>query len=169
MKQKRHLYGLSGRGGAWRNSLRTPAAPCRAVTAVDADPLAALMHEAYLGTIDDEGETLAQAQIEMRGFFDGRYGLPILDTCLAIEQDGRLIAAALICDWNEHGAIVAGPLVAFLLVHPSARGQGHGIAVMNAALTCLADAPWGRVYAVITVGNTQSEALFGKLGFKLLD
>lgn len=169
MKHKRHLYGLSGRGGAWRASLRTPPAACGTVTAADADVLAALMYEAYLGTIDDEGETLEQARIEMRGFFDGRYGAPIPDACLAIEGDGRPIAAALLCDWNEQGAIVSGPLVAFVLVHPGARGQGHGIAVMNAALTRLADARWGRVYAVITVGNAPSEALFGKLGFKLLD
>ena len=39
---------------------------------------------------------------------------------------------------------------------------------MNAALTRLAEAGWGRVYAVITDGNTPSETLFGKLGFRRL-
>ena len=39
---------------------------------------------------------------------------------------------------------------------------------MNAALTRLAEAGWGRVYAVITEGNTPSETLFGKLGFRRL-
>jgi L-amino acid N-acyltransferase YncA len=139
------------------------------VTAADADALATLMYEAYLGTTDDEGETREQAQLEMRSFFDGRYGAPIGDACVAVERGGRLIAAALLSDWNERGAIVAGPLVAFVLVHPSVRSRGHGIAVMNAALTRLAEARWGRVYAVITEGNAPSAALFGKLGFALLD
>ena len=123
------------------------------------------MHDAYLGTIDDEGQTVVQAQAEMRGFFDGKYGAPLLDACVALEADGKLIAAALICDWNEPDEIVAGPLVAYVIVHPSARAQGHGIAVMNAALTRLAAARWGRVYAVVTEGNTASEQLFAKLGF----
>lgn len=168
MKNVRHLYALTGRGGAWRAALRSPPAACRAVTGADADALASLLYEAYLGTIDDEGETRAQAQIEMRGFFAGKYGPPLLDACVAIECDGRPIAAALMCDWNERHQVVAGPLVAYVIVHPSARGRGHGIAVMNAALTRLAEAHWGRVYAVITEGNAPSETLFGKLGFRRL-
>lgn len=169
MKKKRHIHGLSGRGGAWRSSLRPIATPCRAVTALDAEALAALLYEGYRGTIDDDGDTPEQALAEIRGVFDGKYGPAILEACVAVEREGQLIAAALMCDWNEWDEIAAGPLVAYVVVHPGARGQGHGIAVMNAALTRLADARWGRVYAVITVGNAPSEALFGKLGFKLLD
>ena len=169
IKHRRHIYGMHGRNGAWRTALRSPAAAGVAVAVADAQALATLMHEAYLGTIDDEGESPDDALTEMRGFFAGKYGAPIADACVAIERDGRLIAAALLCDWNERGAIVAGPLVAFTLVHPSARGQGHGIAVVSTALTHLADARWGRVYAVITLGNAPSRALFGKLGFMVLD
>lgn len=80
-----------------------------------------------------------------------------------------MTAAALPCDWSEWDKIVAGPLVAYVDVHPSVRRQGLGIAVMNAALSRLADSRWGRVYAVITEGNAASETLFGKLGFAVLD
>ncbi len=52
------------------------------------------------------------------------------------------------CDWSEHHQAVAGPLVAYVLVHPSVRGG------------------WGRAFAVITQGNAPSEALFGKLAFR---
>jgi RimJ/RimL family protein N-acetyltransferase len=168
MKRVRHLYGLSGHQGAWRSSLRSPAADARLVTPADSEALAVLMLEAYRGTIDSAGETLADAQAEVRGFFDGQYGPPLLDACIAIDHGGVPIATALICDWNERHQIVAGPLVAFVLVHPDFRGRGHGIAVMNASLTRLVAAGWGRVYAVITEGNAPSQALFGKLGFKAL-
>ncbi|MEP7100617.1 MAG: GNAT family N-acetyltransferase [Burkholderiales bacterium] len=172
MKRERHLYGLSGRSGrsgSWRASLRTPAARCRPVTAADAEALAALMYEAYLGTIDDEGESRDDALTEIHGFFAGKYGAPIAGACLVVDRDGGPAAAALICDWNERHQTVAGPLVAYVLVHPGARGQGLGTQVMNAVLTQLADACWGRVFAVITEGNAPSEALFGKLGFSRID
>ncbi len=61
MTKTRHLYGITGRSGAWRTSLRSPALPCRSVDAADTEALAALMHAAYLGTIDDEGESPADA------------------------------------------------------------------------------------------------------------
>lgn len=73
MKPVRHLYGLSGHKGAWHSSLRSPAMDARVVTPEDAEALATLMLEAYRGTIDDGGETLADAQVEMHGFFDGKW------------------------------------------------------------------------------------------------
>ena len=166
MKKARHLYGLTGRSGAWRSSLRSTALPCRSVSAADTEALAALMHAGYLATIDDEGGSLADALTEMREFFDGKYDAPLPEAYVAIERDECTLAAALMCDWNERHQAVAGPSVAFVLVHPSVRGQGLGMHVMNTALTHLADVRWGRAFAVITEGNTPSEALFGKLGFR---
>lgn len=169
MPLKRHLYGLSGRGGRWRESLRPAASDCRPVDAeTDVDALGTLLWQAYRGTIDYCDETPEQMSAEAYDFFDAKYGAPLLDACLVREVDGQPIAAALLCDWNERGAIVSGPLVAYALVHPEFRGQGHGIAVVNAALTRLAAAQWGRVYAVITEGNVPSEQLFARLGFALL-
>lgn len=165
MKKTRHLYGIAGRSGAWRASLRSPAVPCRSVCTADTEALASLMHAAYLGTVDDEGESQADALAEMRDFFGGKYGAPLPEACIAVERDGLTVAAALMCDWSERHQPVAGPLVAFVLAHPSVRGQGLGMQVMNTALTQLADAGWGRAFAVITRGNAPSEALFGKLGF----
>jgi len=162
---RRYLYGLSGRGGSWRASLRPATDDCRAVDAADADSLGTLLWEAYRGTIDYCDETPAEMKAEAHGFFDGKYGAPLLDACLVREVDGRPIAAALLCDWNERSAVVSGPLVAYALVHPDFRGQGHGIAVVNAALLRLAAATWGRVYAAITEGNVPSEQLFARLGF----
>ena len=161
----RHLYGASGRGGSWSASLRPAATDCRAVDESDADSLGALLWEAYRGTIDYRDETLDEMKVEARDFFAAKYGPPLLDACMVREIDGRPIAAALLCNWSEWDAVVSGPLVAYAIVHPEFRGQGHGIAVVNAALARLAAAKWGRVYAVITEGNMPSEQLFARLGF----
>jgi RimJ/RimL family protein N-acetyltransferase len=164
----RYLYGRAGRGGAWGASLRPVTGACRAVDPGDADSLGTLLWEAYRGTIDYRDETLDEMKAEARDFFDAKYGQPLLEASLVREVDGRPIAAALLCNWNERDAVVSGPLVAYALVHPGFRGQGHGIAVVNAALARLAAAKWGRVYAVITEGNVPSEQLFTRLGFERL-
>lgn len=164
----RHLYGLWGRGGTWSASLRPPSDTYRTVDADAADRVGTLLLEAYRGTIDYRDETLDEMKQEARGFFDAKYGAPLLDACLVHEVDDQLVAAALFCDWNEPDAVVAGPLVAYALVHPDFRGKGHGIAIVNAALSRLAAAKWGRVYAVITEGNVPSEQLFARLGFARL-
>lgn len=165
---RRYLYGTSGRGGAWGASLRPAADDCRAVDDSAADSLGTLLWEAYRGTIDYRDETLDAMKVEAREFFAGKYGPPLLDACLVREIDGRPIAAALLCNWNDRNEIVSGPLVAYAIVHPGFRAKGHGIAVVNAALTRLAAAKWGRVYAAITDGNTASEQLFARLGFTRL-
>ena len=165
----RHLYGLWGRGGSWRASLRPATTDAyRTVDASAADSVGTLLWEAYRGTIDYRDETPDEMKAEARDFFDAKYGPPLLDACLVHEVEGRPVAAALLCDWNESDAVVSGPLVAYALVHPEFRGQGHGIAVVNAALARLAAAKWGRVYAVITEGNVPSEQLFARLGFARL-
>jgi len=164
----RHLYGKWGHGGSWGGSLRPAADACRAIDASAADSVGTLLWEAYRGTIDYRDESLDEMKAEARGFFDAKYGAPLLDACLVREIDGRPIAAALMCDWNQPHAVVSGPLVAYALVHPEFRGRGHGIAVVNAALARLAAAKWGRVYAVITEGNVPSEQLFARLGFARL-
>jgi len=164
----RHLYGKWGRGGSWGATLRPATDACRTVDASDADSIGTLLWEAYRGTIDYRDETLDEMKIEAREFFAAKYGPPLPDACLVCEIDGRPIAAALLCDWNEPDAVVSGPIVAYALVHPEFRGQGHGIAVVNASLGRLAAAKWGRVYAVITEGNVPSEQLFARLGFARL-
>ena len=164
----RHLYGKWGRGGSWGATLRPATDACRAVDTSDTDSVGTLLWEAYRGTIDYRDETLDEMKTEAREFFAAKYGPPLPDACVVREIDGRPIAAALLCDWNEPDAVVSGPIVAYAIVHPEFRGQGHGIAVVNAALGRLASAKWGRVYAVITEGNVPSEKLFARLGFARL-
>ncbi|MGA0611785.1 GNAT family N-acetyltransferase [Caldimonas sp. KR1-144] len=166
---RRHLYSLTGFDGRWAERLPPDTLAVRTLGETDADDIAHLMLRAYAGTIDDEGSVIEDARLDVAQFFSGTWGPPIPEACVGHERDGELVAACLLCDWNEARAEVAGPLVAFILVAPTCKGQGLGRGIASAALHRLAALKRGRVHAFITEGNVPSERVFAALGFKRED
>ena len=61
-------------------------APVRRLTIADRDALAQLLLDAYVGTIDYEGETLAEAGEEVGAWLAGS---PLLAQSYGLEQEGR--------------------------------------------------------------------------------
>lgn len=169
MTRRRHIYSLTGLDGRWVERLPLDTLAVRTLAPADADALAHLMQRAYAGTIDDEVGVIEDARLDVAHFFGGEWGTPIPEACVGHEHDGELVAACLLCDWSEHRAEVAGPLVAFVVVAPGFKGRGIGTRIANAALHRLAALKRGRVHAVITEGNLPSERVFAALGFKRED
>lgn len=132
----------------------------REVRRDDAEALASLMHEAYRGTIDDDGETLDDAGEEIRKTFAGEYGEP-LDACsfVAAWPDGRLASASLITVWE------GVPLVAFTMTHPEAKGKGLAGALLARSLDTLSRLGYREVSLVVTEGNEPATGLYEWLGF----
>ena len=75
--------------------------PARSVQTADAPALAALMLDAYRGTVDDEGETAEEALAEVNAMLDGKYGPWLADASFVVELDGRLVAACVITLWRR--------------------------------------------------------------------
>lgn len=169
MGKRRHLYSLTGLDGRWVERLPPDTLAVRTLGPADADAIAHLMLRAYAGTIDDEGEVIEDARRDIAHFFAGEWGAPILEASVGHERDGELVAACLLCDWNEDRAEAAGPLVAFIVVLPAFKGQRLGVGIANAALHRLAAMKRGRVHAFITEGNVPSQRVFAALGFKRED
>jgi len=165
----RHIYSVTGRGGSWAQGLGPDSMEVELLDIGNSQELSHLMFNAYAGTIDDDGLSPAGAHADVCGFFAGEWGAPIPHSCVGHRRDGQLIAACLICDWNDDTAEVAGPLIAFLLVSPPFKGHGIGRSIANAALHRLALEKRGRVHAVITQGNTPSEKALCALGFRRHD
>lgn len=119
------------------------------------DQLAALMLDAYRDTIDDEGESLADAF----GAID-YYLASIVRPYSYVMVDGSdLVAFAFVVVVNDMHYI--DPVV----VASARKRLGFGSALVRRCLLSLADAGVFEVGATITDGNVASERLFVGLGF----
>ena len=153
----RYLIDLDG----WIISGTDPArGEIRAPSLDDADGLAQLMLDAYVGTIDYDGENLGDAKIEIDEYLSSE---PMLECSRVVEIGGELAAATLVSFWEE------APLVAYVMTRSLRKGQGLARVVLVSALDCLARTANRQVHAFITEGNTASERLFASLGAVRVD
>ena len=127
----------------------------------DTPALAALMLEAYRGTLDSADETEDDARHEVRGYFETP-ALPALLECSWVQWHAGAAAAACLCAWWERRET---PLVAYVMTSPAWKGRGLAAKLLHCSLADLAQAGYGEVRAVITAGNTPSERLFTRLDF----
>jgi hypothetical protein len=126
----------------------------------DTEALAGLMLDAYLGTIDYEGENIDDARAEIDEYLASD---PILPCTRVIEMGGNLVAACLVARWED------APLIAYVMTSASRKGQGLARATLLSSLDCLARTTDLEVFAFITEGNTASERLFLGLGAVRID
>ncbi len=132
----------------------------RAPTAADAPALARLLHVAYRGTLDDEGETLADTETIVGQLFGGVFGTLLGSVSEVIEAPPALLAATLVTLWQGL------PLVAFVVTAPEHRRQGLARAGLTRAIDRLAAADEPVLRLVVTEGNRPAEALYESLGFR---
>jgi ribosomal protein S18 acetylase RimI-like enzyme len=132
----------------------------RPPTPADADALGALMLDAYRGTLDDEGETLADACAIARELFAGGSGALMWAVSEVTEREGRLVAATLVTLWQGL------PLVAHMVTAPAFQRLGLARAGLVRAINRLAAGQEAAVRLVVTQGNTPAEALYESLGFR---
>jgi L-amino acid N-acyltransferase YncA len=126
-------------------------------TAADGDALAALVLEAYRGTIDDEGEDLDAARAFVAQSLSES---PLLVASWLASTPQGLVAAVLLHRWREQ------PLVQFVVTRPEHKGQGLASLLMRRTLSSLCGLGEAQLVAFITEGNVASERLFARLGFE---
>jgi len=125
----------------------------------DADALAELMFDAYLGTIDYEGETLEDARQEVAGYFARA---PMLECSWLRLVDDVPVSVSLVSLWDERGCAI----VSYVMTAGARKGEGFASELLGRSLASLADAGHGEVRAAITEGNVPSEAIFARAGFR---
>ena len=129
----------------------------RTISADDLHALAALMLDAYVGTIDYDDEGYEDAVAEVDGYLAGT---PLLDHSFAVEIDGELASAVLVS--LEEGR----PFMSYVMTRAAHKGEGLASQVTSRAIATLIDGGHGGVVLYITEGNLPSEALFRSLGAK---
>jgi GNAT superfamily N-acetyltransferase len=134
----------------------------RKISKDDAESLGHLMLEAFRGTIDYEGETLADSIAEVNGALNGKYG-PFLDQCsFLIEQDGEAVSAVMVTFFEE----MTLPLLAFAMTHPDYQSKGMSSHLIERSINALLDEGYDEAYLVVTEGNSPAIHMAQKIGFK---
>jgi hypothetical protein len=123
--------------------------------AADRDALAALLLAGYRGTIDDEGEDLADAYVAIDHYLAE---IERAHSFVVLEQD-VLVAFAFVV------IVETLPYIDPVVVAPSRQRNSLGRATVELCLGSLAASGAREVGATITDGNVASERLFSALGF----
>ncbi len=127
----------------------------RRVVDTDREGLAALMLDAYRGTIDDEGEDFDDALAAVDRYLASMEH----EHSIVVTERDRVVAMAFVAVVD--GVHYVDPIV----VASDRKRTGLGRDAVRMLLDSLANAGVAEVGATITDGNTASERLFVGLGF----
>jgi GNAT superfamily N-acetyltransferase len=136
--------------------------PTRHPTPGDAGALAILMLDAYTGTIDADGsETLVDARNEVRGYFSGASGAPMLDASFVALRDGTPVSVVLVSRYEDM------PFIAYAMTAADHKGRGLSTELMRRALGALHATGETHAHLWVTSGNP-AERIYERLGFRVL-
>lgn len=138
---------------------RWVALPGRDVPRDATAPLAALMLDAYRDTVDDEGETLADAEAVVAELFAGAFGAFDSHASSLVGPVSAPVAATLVTIQRDR------PLISFSMTRPSAARQGHARRGLRHAFGVLSRSGWTEVRLVVTVANHAAMSLYAAEGF----
>jgi RimJ/RimL family protein N-acetyltransferase len=133
---------------------------CRTIIPADTEALASLMLAAYRETIDYDGETLEDALFQIRGVFQGKFGVFQDLSSFAIEEEGRLLSATIITLWQGR------PLVAFSMTRPEFKNMGMATYLLKSSINALLTFGQKELYLMVTDGNEPAQRLCEKVGFQ---
>lgn len=121
------------------------------------------MLAAYRGTVDDEGESEADAVAEVERTMGGEYG-PLLDDCSFVVEDRERIVGASMATLFE-----SDPFLTYLIVDPEMQRRGIGTFLVAATGNALLSAGHARLDLFVTEENEPAVNLYRKLGFEVVD
>ena len=127
----------------------------------DRQGLGTLLFDAYLGTIDQEEETLEQAHAEIDKTISGEYGVFLPSSSMVVERSGVLHSAALLTRFHDR------PFVAFSITSPHSKNQGLARACISAAMAELLVGGERELHLVVTLANAPALHLYKSLGFEV--
>ena len=142
-------------------ALSPPVPGVRPFSPDDRQGLGTLLYEAYLGTIDQEEETLEQARAEIDKTIEGEYGTFLPTFSIVVELLGVLHSACLLTRF--HGR----PFIAFSITSPGSKNRGLARACISAAMGRLLANGERELHLVVTLANAPAVHLYQSLGFEV--
>jgi ribosomal protein S18 acetylase RimI-like enzyme len=120
------------------------------------------MLDAYLGTIDYEGESIDEALSEVRSTLDGSKGPFDWSASRVIEREGMHAAACLVIRWREQ------PLVAFSMTRARFKNTGLARTCLISSMNQLAQRGEATLALFVTLANKSAVSLYQSLGFAIV-
>jgi len=140
--------------GSWR---------ARAIGSDDVHALGALMLAAYRGTVDNQGESEADAVAEVERTIGGGYGPLLGDGSFVVEEGGWIVGASMTTLFHSD------PFLTYLVVDPEMQRCGIGTFLVAASGNALLSAGYARLDLFVTEANEPAVNLYRKLGFRVVD
>lgn len=131
----------------------------RPMTQADTKGLGELVYAAYVGTVDYEGESRADAAAVVEATLNGEFGEFMHAASMLAESATRIISASFITTWQDR------PLVAFAVTDPDHKGKGHARRCITAAMQALARSGHRELHLFVTPTNRPALTLYRRLGF----
>ena len=155
----RHEYRV--RREDYRPSGRTipPDLEVRPPSEEDRLALTDLMMDAYVGTIDYDGETHEQAVEEV----DGAYSPEALLAESRVAVDDDVIRSAVLVSRNQGEAFVG-----YVMTRAGIKNLGLATALLDPCAEAIWSAGYSQIRAWITEGNHPSERIFLRAGFEVI-
>jgi RimJ/RimL family protein N-acetyltransferase len=161
-EKKRHEYILELNKSPLRvKPPKIPGARVRADLAANPSALAQLMLSTYQGTIDYDGESLADAGAEIDQYLNNSELRPLWICSWLFHIKGLLVSACLVSWWTSRRC----PIIGYVITHPDWKSRGIAAELLQETLQSLSEHNYKQVRAVITEGNIPSERLFARAGF----
>lgn len=155
----RHEYRVTPAAFQLSGRILPPSYEVRPVTGDDRLELADLMMDAYMGTIDYDGETPEQAVEEIDGYLKTEAHLEVSRAAVS----GGVIQTAVLMS-----RIAGAPLVGYVMTRAAVKGQGLASALLDIATEAVWANGASEISAFITEGNLSSEAIFHKAGYEVI-
>jgi ribosomal protein S18 acetylase RimI-like enzyme len=127
------------------------------------DALAEHLFHSFHGEVDDFEESLSDWQLEVKAFFEGKYGAFLNQHSFYIEDSGKIIGCVLVSLYNG-----ITPLVIYLAVDPHERGKGYAQSLLKRMIVSFQGSAYSKVYLVVTQENRRAKKMYDQLDFKVV-
>ena len=134
----------------------------RNIKDTDINELGSVMLDAYKDTIDDEGETLEDAQNEIKSVLEGKYGEFISKVSFLIELDNKITSAIFI------NLFEGKPLITYVFTSKKNSGKGMAKHLIQKSTNSLSELGFEELYLYVSKGNMNAIRLYERIGFEIM-
>lgn len=132
----------------------------RNIKETDISEIGAVMLDAYKDTVDDEGETLADACCEIENVLKGKYGEFISEASYLVEVDHKISSVILLSLFEGK------PLITYVFTSKKNTGKGMAKYLIQKSMNSLFEFGYEELILFVTKKNNDAIRLYEKIGFE---